>query len=158
MSGVCERCNERTSYILNIAGAVELAPVAELGYRLVCSPCYDDLLAEANEVKEQDEDRRREERIPVSIKVLVQGNTSTLESFLEEMTVKEISPSGLRLQTIRDIEPGAVVKINVSTHGVETTAIAEAVWRDGGERTVGLKLIEPSEGWETLYDEFAPEE
>ena len=158
MSGVCERCNERTSYILNIARATELAPVAELGYRLVCSACYDDLLAEANEVKEQDEDRRREERVKVSIKARVEGNTATLEPFSEEMTIKEISPSGLRLQTARDIEPGAVVKITLSTRGIEATAIAEAVWRDGGQRSIGLKLVEPSEAWEDLYDEFAPNE
>lgn len=158
MSGVCERCNERTSYILNITRATELAPVAHLGYRQVCSPCYDDLLAEAQEVEEPDDDRRSEERVEVSLKALVEGNTSTLETFAEEMTIKQLSPSGLRLQTARDIEPGAIVKIKVSTHGVEATAIAEAVWRDGGQRSVGLKLVEPSDAWEDLYGEFAPEE
>ena len=158
MSGVCERCNERTSYILNIARAAELAPVAELGYRLVCSACYDDLLAEANEVKERDEDRRNEERFPVSIKAQVEGNTTALEPFTEEMVIKEISASGLRLQTIRDIEPGAVLKIRVSAHGIEATAIAEAVWRDGGERSVGLKLTEPNETWQTLCNGFTPKE
>jgi hypothetical protein len=158
MSGVCERCNERTSYILNIARAAELAPVAELGYRLVCSACYDDLLAEANEVKERDEDRRGEERFPVSIKALIEGNTTALEPFSEEMVIKEISPSGLRLQTIRDIEPGAVLKIRVSTHGIEATAIAESVWHDGGERSVGLKLTEPSDNWQALCSEFTPKE
>jgi hypothetical protein len=158
MSGVCERCNERASYILNITGAKELAPVAHLGYRLVCSPCYDDLVAEANEVEEQDEDRRVEERIAVSIKAMVEGNTSTLETFSEEMVIKEISLTGLRLQTARDIEPGSVVKIKVSSRGIDATAIAEAVWRDDGQRSVGLKLVEPSDAWEDLYDEFTPEE
>ena len=126
MSGVCERCNERNSYILNITRMPELEPVAHLGYRLVCSACYDDLLAEANEVEEQDEDRRAEERVEVAIKAVVEGNTSTLEPFSEEMTIKQLSPSGLRLQTARDIEPGTVVKIKVVSHNIEATAIAEA--------------------------------
>ncbi|MEW6128713.1 MAG: PilZ domain-containing protein [Acidobacteriota bacterium] len=157
MSGVCERCNERTSYIINISGAKELAVMAHLGYRLVCDACYDDLLAEANDVREDDEDRRAEDRIAVSIKALVEGNTSQLEAFAEEMLVKEISPSGLRLQTARDIEPGSIVKIKVHSHNIEATAIAESVWRDGGQRHVGLKLVEPSDSWEDLYDQHAPE-
>jgi hypothetical protein len=158
MSGVCERCNERTSYMINITRATELAAVAHLGYRHVCSPCYDDLLAEANEVKERDEDRRAEDRVPVTLKAQVEGNTATLETFSEEMTIKEISPSGLRLQTNRDIEPGSIVKIKVSSHGIDATAIAESVWRDGGERSIGLKLIEPSDSWEDLFDDLAPDE
>ncbi len=157
MSGVCERCNERTSYIINISKATELAAVAHLGYRLVCDACYDDLLAEANDVPEEEEDRRGEDRIAVTLKALVEGNTSQLETFAEEMLVKEISPSGLRLQTARDIEPGTVVKIKVASHNVEATAIAESVWRDGGQRHIGLKLVEPSDSWEDLYDEHAPE-
>lgn len=157
MSGVCERCNERTSYIINISKATELAAVAHLGYRLVCDACYDDLLAEANDVPEEEEDRRAEDRITVTIKALVEGNTSQLEAFAEEMLVKELSPSGLRLQTARDIEPGTVVKIKVSSHNIEATAIAESIWRDGGQRYIGLKLVEPSDSWEDLYDEHLPE-
>src|SRR5262245_45731530 len=133
MSGVCERCNERTSYIINISRLPELAPVAHLGYRQVCDACYDDLLAEANEVEEQDEDRRQEDRIVVSIKARVEGNTSNFETFSEDMTIKDMSLSGLRLQTARDIEPGSILKILVIAKDFEVTAIAESVWRDGGE-------------------------
>src|ERR1044071_1781253 len=104
MSGLCDRCNERSSHIVNIAHLPELAAVEPLGYRLVCAPCYDDLLAEANEAKEQDEDRRAESRVKVSIKARVEGNTSHLESFSEEMIIEEISPSGLRLHTGREID------------------------------------------------------
>jgi hypothetical protein len=158
MSGVCERCNERTSYIINITRLPELTVVAHLGYRLVCDACYDDLLAEANEVEEQDEDRRQEDRIAVSIKAQVEGNTSNLEPFSEEMVIKDVSLSGLRLQTARDIEPGSILKIKVMTKDFEVTAIAESVWRDGGERCLGLKLVEPSDQWEQLYYDHVPEE
>ena len=159
MSGFCDRCNERTSHIVNIAHLPELAAVEHLGYRQVCAACYDDLVAEANEAEERgDEDRRAEERVKVSLKARVEGNTSHLDSFSDEMSIEEISPSGLRLHTAREIEPGTLLKISVPSYDFEATAIVEAVWRDGGERSIGLKLTEPSEGWEKLWQHHAPVE
>jgi len=157
MSGFCDRCNERTSHIVNISRMPELAGVAHLGYRQVCAACYDDLLAEASEADDRDEDRRSEPRAKVSIRARIEGNTSHLAPFTEEMTIEEVSPSGFRLHTARDLEPGAVLKVTVPSHNFEATAIVEAVWRDAGQRAVGLKLIEPSESWERLWDEYAPE-
>ena len=158
MSGLCDRCNEKTSHLVNISRLPELAAIAHLGYRQVCSACYDDLLAEASEAEETDEDRRAELRAKVSIRARVEGNTSHLAPFAEEMTIEEISPSGLRLHTAREVEPGAVLKVSVPSYDFDVTAIVEAVWRDGGERSVGLKLVEPSDGWLRLWDEHAPEE
>ena len=158
MSGLCDRCNERTSHIVNISRLPELAPVAHLGYRQVCAPCYDDLLAEATEAEERDEDRRSQSRAKVSIKAKVEGNTSHLEAFSEEMMIEEISLSGLRLRTAREIDPGAVLKVSVPSFDFEATAIVQTVWREAGERSIGLKLIEPSEGWERLWEEYEPEE
>src|SRR3954465_7113638 len=112
MSGLCDRCNERTSHIVNIAHFPELAAVAHLGYRMVCAPCYDDLLAEANETRERDEDRRAEPRAKVNIKARGEGNTPHLEAFAEQMTIEEISPSGLRLHTVRELESGTVLKVS----------------------------------------------
>lgn len=158
MSGLCDRCNEKTSHLVNISRLPELAPIAHLGYRQVCAACYDDLLAEAGEAEEADEDRRSEPRARVSIRARVEGNTSHLAAFADEMTVTEISPSGLRLHTAREVEPGAVLKITVPAYDFDVTAIVEAVWSDGGERNVGLKLVEPSDSWLRLWDEHAPEE
>jgi hypothetical protein len=155
MSGLCDRCNERTSHIVNIAHLPELAAVEHLGYRLVCAPCYDDLLAEANEAEDQDEDRRAQARVKVFLKARVEGNTSHLETFSEEMTVEEISPSGLKLHTARELDPGAVLKVSVPSYDFEATAIVEAVWREAGERSVGLKLVEPGDAWERLWEENA---
>jgi len=157
MSGFCDRCNERTSHIVNITQLPELAAVAHLGYRQVCAPCYDDLLAEANEAEERDEDRRSEPRVKVSLKAHVEGNTTHLDAFADEMSIEEISPSGLRLHTGRELDPGAVLKVSVPSYDFEATAIVESVWRDGGEHTIGLKLIEPSEGWEKLWQQHASE-
>lgn len=158
MSGFCDRCNERTSHLVNITRMAELVAVAHLGYRQVCAPCYDDLLAEAQDSEEQEDDRRAEPRVKVSIKARIESNTSHLEPFSEEMTIEEISPSGLRLRTARDLEAGAVVNVFVPAHNFEATAIVEAVWRDGGQRNVGLKLVEPSESWQSLWQKHAPEE
>jgi hypothetical protein len=158
MSGLCDRCNEKTSHLVNITRLPELAAMAHLGYRQVCAACYDDLLAEANEVEDGDEDRRAELRATVSIKACVEGNTAHLSPFAEEMTIAEISPSGLRLHTAREVEPGAVLKVTVPSYDFDVTAIVEAIWRDGGERNVGLKLVEPSDSWLQLWDEHAPEE
>ncbi|HLG14329.1 MAG TPA: PilZ domain-containing protein [Blastocatellia bacterium] len=154
MSGFCDRCNEKTSQIVSISKLPELAAVAHLGYRNVCGPCYDDLLAEANEAEERrEEDRRIEPRIGVSIKARVEGNTAHLEPFADEMTIEEISPSGLRLHTAREMDTGTVLKISVPSYDFEATAIVEVVWRDGSQRNAGLKLMEPSEGWERLWRE-----
>ena len=158
MSGFCDRCNERTSHIVNIAHLPELAAVAHLGYRQVCAECYDDLVAEANEAEERgEEDRRSEPRVKVSLKARVEGNTSHLDAFSDEMSIEEISPTGLRLHTARELEPGTLLKISVPSFDFETTAIVQSVWRDAGQRSVGLKLVEPSEGWQKLWLKHAPE-
>jgi hypothetical protein len=142
---------------VNIAHLPEVAAVAHLGYRQVCAACYDDLVAEASEAEERDEDRRAEPRVKVSLKARVEGNTSHLDPFADEMSIEEISPSGLRLHTARELEPGALLKLSLPSFDIETTAIVESVWRDEGDRSVGLKLVEPSEGWERLWQNHAPE-
>ena len=158
MSGFCDRCNERTSHIVNIAHLPEVEAVAHLGYRQVCAACYDDLVAEATEAEERgDEDRRAEKRVKVSLKARVEGNTSHLDPFADEMNIEEISPSGLRVHTARELEPGALLKLSLPSYDFEATAIVESVWRDGGQRSVGLKLIEPSEGWDKLWQNHASE-
>ena len=150
MSGLCDDAtNEKP--LVNIANLPELAAVSHLGYRQVCAPCYDDLVAEANEVEDRDEDRRAEPRVKVSIKARVEGNTSHLDSFTDEMTIEEISPSGLRLHTVRDLEPGTLVKVTVPSVDVEATALVQAVWRDAGQHSVGLKLTEPAKHLQKLW-------
>jgi hypothetical protein len=158
MSAFCDRCQEHTNQILKIANLPEVAAVSHLGYREVCAPCYDDLVAEAAEVEGQKEDRRDEPRVKVSLKARVEGNTSHLEAFSDEMNVIEISPSGLRLETAREIEPGALLKVSVPSYDFEAAALVEWVLRDEGQRSVGLKLVEPGEGWEKLWQEHAPVE
>lgn len=156
MSGICDRCNEKYSHLVNIAHLPELAAVEHLGYRSVCAPCYDDLLAEANESEELDEDRRAEPRVRVSLKARIEGNTSHMDPFSDEITIEEISPSGLRLHTTRELDPGSIIKIIVA--GIDTAALVESVWRDAGQRAVGLKLVEPNEAWTNLWEQYAPEE
>lgn len=156
MSGTCDRCSERSSHLVNIAQLPELSAVAHLGYRSVCTECYDDLLAEAGEAEDREEDRRAEARVKVSLKAKVEGNTAHMDAFSDEMTIEEISPSGLRLHTARELDAGSILNITVA--GVDATAIVESIWRDAGQRAVGLKLVEPSDGWQKLWLRYAPEE
>lgn len=151
MSGFCDRCNEKTSQLINIANTPEMAAATRLGYRHICPACYDDLLAEAGDSEEREEDRRAEPRVKVSIKALVEGNTSHMDPFNDEMTIEEISLSGLRLRTAREIDPGALLKITVPAYDFEASAIVQVVWKDEGQRCLGLKLVEPHEGWEQLW-------
>ena len=159
MSGLCDRCNERSSHIVNIAHLPELTAVAHLAYRQVCSPCYDDLLAEAGEAaEEQIDDRRAEPRYKVSMKARVEGSTANFEAFSDEMVVEEISPGGLRLHTVRELETGAVLRIVVPSEGFEATVLVDVVWSEAGLRSVGLKLTEPSETWKLLCEQHATDE
>jgi hypothetical protein len=156
MSGFCDRCNEKSSRLINISSRVpETATIAHHGYRQICEACYDDLMVEAGEQEESNEDRRTEPRIRVSIRAQVEGNTSHLEPFSELMTIEEISPSGLRLHTARELDPGTVLKLRVPEYGIESTALVEAVWCDRGQHSVGLKLIERSEEWNKLWRDYS---
>lgn len=157
MSGFCDRCNEKAGNLINIVNLPELAAVAHLGYRQVCGACYDDLEAEADEAAEQEEDRRAERRVRVAIKAIVEGNTSHLESFSDEMTIEEISPSGLRLRTARELDTGALLKIIIATEGFDTAALVQTVWGDEGQRSIGLKVVEPGEDWNRLWELHAEE-
>jgi hypothetical protein len=62
----------------------------------------------------------------------------------------------LRLHTTRELDPGSIIKIIVA--GIDTAALVESVWRDAGQRAVGLKLVEPNEAWTNLWEQYAPEE
>jgi hypothetical protein len=62
----------------------------------------------------------------------------------------------LRLRTARELEPGAVLKVVVPSHDFEATALVDVVWRESGQRRVGLKVIEPGESWERLCSQHIP--
>ncbi|HEU4388405.1 MAG TPA: PilZ domain-containing protein [Blastocatellia bacterium] len=155
MSGNCDRCAERTSQIINIANIRELAAATRLGYRNICPACYDDLLAESADAETNEEDRRSEPRVRVSIKARVEGNTSHMDPFVDDVTIDEISASGLRLRSPREIDPGTILKLSVPDYEFETNALVQVVWRDAGERWFGLKLIEPNDGWERLWNDHS---
>ncbi|HEY6328106.1 MAG TPA: hypothetical protein VI756_02130 [Blastocatellia bacterium] len=154
MAGICDRCSERTSQLINIAILPELGSVMHMGYRQVCTDCYDDLVAEAKEAG-GDLPSGAEWAIDVSIDARVEGNTSHLESFAEEVMIEEITPNGFRFATSRDLDTGAVLKITVPSYGLEFTAIAESVWQDGDQNVIDLKLAEQSEGWDRLWRDYS---
>lgn len=149
MAGLCDRCNEKSSHLMNIGTMSEMAAAARLGYRNICTPCYDDLIAEARESDDREEDRRAEPRALVSIKANISGNTAHMDAFSEEIIIEEISPSGLRLRTARDVDVGAVLSVSVPSYDIQTSVIV--VWHDEGERCIGLRVVEPNDGWSRLW-------
>ena len=155
MAGICDRCNEKTSQLMNIAILPEMASVIHLGYRNVCMDCYDDLLAEAKEDLTGGGAEGAEPAVGVSIRARVEGNTSHLDPFSDETIIEEITPTGLTFSTNRGLDAGAVLKIGVPSYGLEITAIVEDVFSEDNLNTVDLKLVEQNEGWDKLWSDYS---
>jgi hypothetical protein len=158
MQTFCDRCNEPVDHPIAIPTDSDLTELAgELGYRSVCSGCFDDLLAEAAESRElhAEGDRRAEERIPIRLALTIEaldGSTAKQAVFADD-----VSPHGLRVRGVRDLHEGTVVR--VTTDGaegeVEALAIVELVWHDGTALHAGLHLVEASPRWDQLLAEIA---
>jgi hypothetical protein len=43
----------------------------------------------------------------------------------------------------------------VPSYELEFTAITESVWQDDDQNVVDLKLVEQSEGWEKLWQDYS---
>jgi hypothetical protein len=150
MAGICDRCSEKSSQLINISIVAELRPIMHLGYRNVCPECYDDLLLEARDAGPGAE-VESESAVVVSIKARVSGNTAHLEAFQDDTIVEEITALGLTFATARDLDSGAILEVAVPSYGLEFTAIVEDVWQEGDQNFVDLKLVEPNEGWDKLW-------
>jgi len=157
MAGICDRCSEKSSQLINIAIVAELRPIMHLGYRNVCPECYDDLLDEARDAT-SGTDAQSEPAVVVSINARVSGNTSHLEPFQDEAVVEEITAAGLTFATSRDLDSGAVLEVAVPSYGLEFAAIVEDIWEEGDKNFVELKLAEPSEGWDKLWRAYSSDE
>jgi len=155
MAGICDRCTEKTSQLINIAHMPEMAPVMHLAYRQVCAECYDDLLAEAKQTAYHEDANDEESFVEVAIPARVMGNTSHLDAFADEMTIEEISKSGLLVRTARDLDTGALLKVIVPSYGLEFAAIVEQIEQESDQNLIDLKLVEQSEGWDRLWQDYS---
>ena len=153
MAGICDRCSEKSSQLINISIVPDLRPIMHLGYRNVCPDCYDDLLVEAREAGPAAEGES--EAVVVSIKAKVSGNTAHLEAFQDEAVVEEITPVGLTFATPRELDSGAILEVAVPSYGLEFTAIVEDIWQEGDQNVVDLKLVEPNEVWDKLWRDYS---
>lgn len=157
MQTYCDRCNETVDHPIGITADPELKELAlELGYRSVCSGCYDDLLAEAAESRELhgDGDRREEARIPVAISLTLEPIDGSGER--QAVVAEDISHTGVRVRGVRHLDRGSVVRLTTDgTSDVDAVAIVEIVWRDGETMHAGLHLVEESESWTRVVAEHA---
>jgi len=155
MHTFCDRCNEAADHPIGITDDPELAEIArDLGYRSVCSGCYDDLLAEVAETRELhgDDDRRSEERVPASLPLMLEPADGS--GARQEVVTEDVSPSGVRVRGVRSIATGSVVRL--STDGgadADAIAIVEVVWHEVDGLHAGLRLVETSESWRRLIQQ-----
>jgi hypothetical protein len=71
------------------------------------------------------------------------------------MTIEEISKSGLLVRTVRDLDTGALLKVMVPSYGLEFAAIVEQIEQESGQNLIDLKLVEQSEGWDRLWQDYS---
>jgi len=150
----CDRCNESVDHPIDIRSDVELAEIArDLGYRSVCSGCYDDLVVEAGETREhQADDRRSEHRVAAHVTLRVTPNGGESHETISE----DVSDNGARVRSPTGLafDVGTVLRIECLDGGPEAVAIVETVWADGEGKHAGLRLVESSESWQELVREL----
>jgi hypothetical protein len=157
MHTFCDRCNEVVDQPIGITKDPELQDIArDLGYRNVCSGCYDDLLAEVAEARELhgDGDRRMEQRVRASIMLLLEPSDGSGPR--QEVITEDISMRGVRVRGVSSIETGSVVRL--STEGdADAIAIVEVVWHEVDGLHAGLRLVETSESWTQFVQDTTAE-
>ena len=151
----CDRCNEAADHPIDITADAELAGLAgDLGYREVCGGCYDDLLVEAAEAREQQaDDRRTEHRVVAQIPIRVHTDGGEPH----ETVTENISENGAQIRANLALEPGAVVRVESADGTIDAVAIVEVVWLDGDSLRAGLRLVEASESWQGLVERLEAE-
>jgi hypothetical protein len=148
MHTFCDRCNEAVDQPIGITKDPEIGEFArDLGYRSVCTGCYDDLLAEVAEARElHGDERRTEERVVASMALLLELADGSGPR--QEVLTEDVSLGGVRVRGVRTVGIGSVVRL--STDGGEeadAVAIVEKVWNDADGLHAGLRLVETSDGW-----------
>ena len=149
MHTYCDRCNEVADHTVDAASDPQLTELLkDLGYRTVCPGCYEDLVVEAREAREQQaEDRRSVHRVPAHIPLRL---TSTDGGSFTETVTEDISESGAQIRANSELEPGTVVHIAALDGSADAVAIVEVVWHDDDALRAGLRLVESSETWSRL--------
>jgi hypothetical protein len=147
----CDRCNESADHPIDVSSDTELADLAsDLGYRNVCRGCYDDLVIEAAEAREQKADERRtEHRVAAQLPIRLCA-TDGVEA--QETVTENISENGAQIRANLALEPGSVVRLESADGEIDAVAIVEVVWLDGDTLRAGLRLAEPSASWQQLVD------
>ena len=150
----CDRCNESADHPIDVTSDTELADLArDLGYRKVCRGCYDDLLIEAAEAREQQaDDRRTEHRVAAQVPIRV-WTTDGVQT--QETVTENVSENGAQIRANLALEPGSVVRIESADGAIDAVAIVEVVWRDGDALRAGLRLVEASESWSEMVRSLA---
>lgn len=149
----CDRCNEAADHPIDVTNDPDLLDlVRDLGYRNVCPGCYDDLVVEANEAREQQaDDRRSEHRVAAQVPIRIHSADGGEP---HDTVTEDISDNGVQIRANLSIESGSVVHISSGDGAIDAVAIVEVIWHDGHALRAGLRLVETSESWQKLVREY----
>jgi hypothetical protein len=85
----------------------------------------------------------------------VEGINREGQKFAEQTFTEDVSASGARIIIQQELESGSVLNLQVPELDFEAAVIIELMWRDGTNRSAGLKLAEKNDGWAKLILEQA---
>ena len=103
---------------------------------------------------ESSSDRRRSERVPVRIPVVLKGTDSTGRDFFDRTEVVSADGHGARMRTRFALKVGSDVEVQLPPE--KTSRRLRVVWRgEAGtlyEGMIGVELLDPNDSWniETL--------
>ena len=153
MQSYCDRCNESADHPIGIVDDAELGELAkDLGYRSVCAGCFDDLRAEAKEVRQHEaDDQRAEHRVvaelPMRVEMADGGGT-------EHARAEAIGETSAHIVVHEDLHEGEVVRLASDDGRAEALGIVEEVWSGENALHAEIKLVEPNEAWTKLVDDL----
>ncbi len=156
MQGLCDSCEERVDHLIDLTRLQEFRTVVRrMNYRKVCSICYDDLYEEIRQEQAATDERRSETRYWMRLSIVIEGTDKEGKRFSEKVYTEDVSNTGARIHTSRQLEKGAVLTMKVPELNFETPVLVELVWQDINGKAAGLKLTEESSEWKQMVQEQA---
>lgn len=156
MQGLCDSCEERVDHLIDITRLQEFRTVVrQMNYRKVCAICYDDLYEEVRQEQSAADERRSETRYWMRLSVVIEGTDKEGKHFCDKVFTEDVSNTGARIHTSRQLEKGAVLTMKVPELDFEAPVLVELVWQHTNGRVAGLKLTEDSSEWRKMVQERA---
>lgn len=156
MQGLCDSCEERVDHLIDLTRLQEFRTVVRrMNYRKVCRICYDDLYEEIRQEQSATNERRNETRYWMRLSLVIEGTDKEGKRFSDKVYTEDVSNTGARIHTSRQLEKGAVLTMKIPELDFETPVLVELVWQDANGKAAGLKLTEDNAEWRQMVQEHA---